>query len=162
MLHYYLSTLLWGWMAAFHPFYVSLTDIRYNSEDQRIEMAQKIFWDDFEVALAEKYKVGVDFLNPEEPEKLEKMIKAYLLEMNEIHINNQKVILVYLGYEIEEDTAWFYLEGNNIARPQVAKIKNSILIHQFDKQQNIVTFYLGESPKSLITFKDKEWGELRF
>lgn len=162
MLHSYIFTVLFAWMANIHPFYVSLTDIRYNPDHQRLEIAQKIFWDDLEKALAGRYDVEVDFLNPEDPHELEKIIETYLLEMNEILINNKKVSLVYLGYEIEEDTAWFYMEGNNISVPDAVKIKNSILIHHFDKQQNIVNFYLGESPKSLITYKDREWGELNF
>jgi hypothetical protein len=160
MLYNYIFHLLWLWVANSHPFYVSLTDIRYNPEHDRLEMAQRIFWDDLEVALSQQYQKKVDFLNPDDPQELEKFIEAYLLEKNEIHINGGKVTLKYLGHEIEEDTAWFYLEGSIAATPEKARIKNSVLIHVYDTQQNIVNFYLEKSPRSLITSKDKEWGEL--
>ena len=160
MLYNYIFHLLWFWMANFHPFYVSLTDIRYNPEHNRLEIAQRIFWDDLEVALSKKNNKKVDFLNPDDPQELEKLIEAYLLEKNEIHINGQKITLKYLGHEIEEDTAWFYLEGNITSPPETAKIKNAVLIHVYEAQQNIINFYLEKSPKSVITIKGKEWGEL--
>lgn len=154
--------IVWMGLEILHPFYVSLTEIRYNPEVQRIEVSQRIFWDDLELALAKKYQVEIDFLNPENPQELEKMLETYLLEMNEIHINNQAIALVYLGHEIEEDTAWFYLEGKVNTDPIRVKLRNSMLIQEFDTQQNIVNFYLKERPKSLITFRNNEWGELLF
>lgn len=162
MLYNHFLFLVWIGLEILHPFYVSLTDIRYNPEAQRIEISQRIFWDDLEVVLAEKFKVKVDFLHPENPQELEKILETYLLEMNEILINNQVITLVYLGHEIEEDTAWFYLEGKVSSDPQSVKLRNSMLLQEFDTQQNIVNFYLHERPKSLITFRNNEWGELLF
>ena len=80
MLYNYIFHLLWLWVVNFHPFYVSLTDIRYNPDHNRLEMAQRIFWDDLEAALSQQYKKKVDFLNPDDPQELEKFIESYLLE----------------------------------------------------------------------------------
>src|SRR5690606_13003311 len=140
----------------------SLTEIRYIPEESSIEVAQRVFRDDLELALAERHHQAVDLLNPADPGVLDKVIRAYLLEMNEIHFDNQRVELIYLGYEIEEDTAWLYMKGTNIVPPQAVKIKNSILIQQFETQQNIINFYKGENLKSTITYKDNEWGQLVF
>ena len=158
----YIFLFILGWKALFHPFYLSLTEIRYNSTNQSLEIAQKIFWDDLEVALGEKFNTKVDFLNPKNKADLEKMVQAYLLEKNEIKVNGQQASLSYLGYEIEEDAAWFYLEATGIAVPKKVEIKNDILISNFESQQNIINFYLEKSPKSLILYKDNEWGELNF
>lgn len=162
MLYNHFLFIVWMGLEFLHPFYVSLTDIRYNPEVQRIEVSQRIFWDDLESVLAKKYKVKVDFLHPENPQELDKMLETYLLEMNEILINNQVITLVYLGHEIDEDTVWLYLEGKVNNYPQSVKLRNSILLQEFETQQNIVNFYLRERPKSMITSRNKEWGELVF
>lgn len=158
----YIFMFFLGWKVLFHPFYISLTEIRYNQTYQSLEIAQKIFWDDLEIALGEKFNTKVDFLNPKNKADLEKMVQAYLLEKNEIKVNGQKVVISYLGYEIEEEAAWFYLEAKDIPVPNKVEIKNEVLISNFESQQNIVNFYLEKSPKSLILYKDHERGELNF
>lgn len=162
MLHYYIFSLIIGWKVLLHPFYISLTDIRYNAQGQNLEIAQKIFWDDLEVALSESSGAKVDFLNPSEPEKLNKIASEYVLSANAVTVNGQKIELKYLGYEIEEDAAWFYLETGKIPFPKSVSIKNTVLLNQFDGQQNIVNFYLDKKPKSLILYKDSETGDLVF
>ena len=158
----YIFMFFLGWKVLFHPFYISLTEIRYNQSNQSLEIAQKIFWDDLEIALGEKFNTKVDFLNPKNKADLEKMVKAYLLEKNEIKVNGQTAKLSYLGYEIEEEAAWFYLEASNVPLPKNVGIKNEVLISNFESQQNIINFYLEKSPKSLILYKDNEKGELNF
>jgi len=158
----YIFILFLGWKVFFHPFYISLTEIRYNPENLSLEIAQKIFWDDLEVALAGIYETKVDFLNPSSRDVLEDMAKTYLLEKNEIMVNGQKVNLEYLGFEIEEEAVWFYLEALKVPEPRIVQIRNEVLIQYFDGQQNIVNFYKNQKPKSLILYKGKEIGSLSF
>ncbi|WP_114751646.1 DUF6702 family protein [Pleomorphovibrio marinus] len=145
-----------------HPFYISVTDMVYNPAAERLEIAQKIFWDDLEVALGEKYGKKVDFLQPEDQEKLENWIEAYILEHNIIWINGEKLKLSYLGFEVEEDAAWFYMESEGVPAPKEVKVKNTLLFKDFPTQQNIVNFYVGKSPKSTITYSKKPEGEIKF
>lgn len=144
-----------------HPFYISLTDMYYNEERQQIEIAQKIFWNDMEEALTIASGDQVNFLKPADSKKLESLIKEYILSNNKLEINGKKVKLTYLGYEIEEDAAWFYMESEKIPDPLEINIHNSILIDDFPTQQNIVNFYKNRQPKSLITRKDKLSGTLK-
>ena len=51
MQQFYISLISLGWMVLSHPYFISLTEIRQNPESQRLEIAQKIFWDDLEEAL---------------------------------------------------------------------------------------------------------------
>jgi hypothetical protein len=146
----------------FHPFYRSLTEIKYNSKENSLEISQKIFWDDLEVHLTELYQGKIDFLKPKDKADLDKKLKQYILQNNEILVNGKKVELNYLGYEIEEDAAWFYIEAKQIPRPQQVEVRNSILHQHFSSQQNIINFYLDKSPKSLILLKGKDRGKLSF
>ncbi|GAB3662185.1 hypothetical protein GCM10028791_37090 [Echinicola sediminis] len=162
MLYNYIVTLILGWMVVLHPFYISVTDVNYNPKTGSLEVAQKIFWDDLEVALGNKAGKTLDFLNPDAPEELEKLIKDYFLEKNAFTVNGQAVSLDYIGYEIEEDAAWFYLEAKNVPKPKTVKVKNAVLISDFQDQQNMVNFYVGEKAKTLILYKDHEEGNLGF
>lgn len=145
-----------------HPFYISLTEIRYNEQNKSLEIAQKIFWDDLEVALESLHKTKINFLKPDNQEQLEEMIAAYLLKHNQIIVNNQKVKLAYVGFEVEEDAAWFYLEAQRVSTPKRVEIQSDILIEDFPGQQNIINFFVGNKPKSLILQKGKERGTLSF
>ncbi|GEO22001.1 hypothetical protein CQA01_25350 [Cyclobacterium qasimii] len=143
-----------------HPFFISLTDMVYNENRQQIEIAQKIFWNDMETSLTIASGKQVNFLKPEDPKLLESLIKEYILENNKLEVDGKKLKLTYLGYEIEEDAAWFYMESEKIPEPFEVTIYNTILLDDFPTQQNIVNFYKNRKPKSLITRKDKISGTL--
>lgn len=158
----YIFLLFLGWKVFFHPFYISLTEIRYNATNERLEIAQKIFWDDLEVALTDLNQTKIDFLNPADKNALEAIAESYLLEQNQITVNGKKVMLTYLGFEIEEEAAWFYLESELVELPKEVEVYNNVLIQHFDGQQNIINFYVDRKPKSLILYKDRERGILKF
>jgi hypothetical protein len=162
MLHYYIFTIMVGWKVFFHPFYISLTDIRYNPTNQNLEISQRIFWDDLEVALSDQVKSKVDFLNPEDAEKLNETVEKYLLSMMEISVNGKNAQLQYLGYEVEDDAAWFYFESYKVAVPKEVKVESRLLLDHFGSQQNIFNFYLGKKPKSLMLYEGNERGILKF
>lgn len=158
-----LSLLTSFWMLLAHPFYISLTEMRYNPSSQKMEVAQKIFWDDLEVALGNEFEEKVDFLNPKEKAKLDSQLKTYLLKHNQIWVNGKLLTLNYLGYEVEEDAAWFYLESSQSETPKTVEIKNTILLEDFDGQQNIVHVYFNsKSPKSMLLGKGEEKGKVEF
>ncbi|AMQ55484.1 DUF6702 family protein [Algoriphagus sanaruensis] len=151
------------WMTLIHPFFISLTEMRYNSQSKKMEIAQKIFWDDLEVGLAKEFKGKVDFLNPTDKAKLESQIKTYLLKHNQVWVNGKLLTLNYLGHEVEEDAAWFYLESSQAETPKTVEMKNTILLEDFDGQQNIVHVYFqSKSPRSMLLGKGEEKGKVEF
>ncbi|GMQ29952.1 DUF6702 family protein [Algoriphagus confluentis] len=162
MQHAYIF-ILSAWMSLLHPFFISLTEMRYNPASQKMEIAQKIFWDDLEVAMGNELKEKVDFLNPKDKAKLENQIKTYLLKHNQIWVNGKLLTLNYLGHEVEEDAAWFYLESSQAETPKTVEMKNTVLLEDFDGQQNIVHVYFqSKSPRSMLLGKGEEKGKVEF
>lgn len=158
-----LSLTFWTWLSLVHPFYISLTEMRYNAGSKKMEIAQKIFWDDLEVALSKEAGVSVDFLRPKDKAKLESQVKNYLLEHTQVWINGKLVAINYLGYEVEEDAAWFYLESAATSIPKTVEVRSTLLLRDFDGQQNIVHVYVNsKSPKSLLLGEGKEKGRVDF
>ena len=150
-------------MTFLHPFFITLTELRFNPSSKKMELAQKIFWDDLEVALSKEAGGAVDFLKPKDKAKLESQIKAYLLKHTQVWVNGKTVQLTYVGYEVEEDAAWFYLESTATTTPKTVEVQNTLLLRDFDGQQNIVHVYLNsKSPKSLLLGEGKEKGRIIF
>ena len=150
-------------MTFLHPFFITLTELRFNPSSKKMELAQKIFWDDLEVALSKEAGVTVDFLKPKDKAKLESQVKAYLLKHTQVWVNGKLVPLTYVGYEVEEDAAWFYLESTAPNLPKTVEVQNTLLLRDFDGQQNIVHVYLNsKSPKSLLLGEGKERGRIIF
>jgi hypothetical protein len=151
------------WMMLVHPFFISLTEMRYNPQSKKMEIAQKIFWDDLEVALGSEFKEKVDFLKPKDKAKLENQLKTYLLKHNQVWVNGKSVTMTYLGYEVEEDAAWFYLESSATEMPKSVEVQSTVLLKDFDGQQNIVHVYSqSKSPRSLLLGAGKEKGKIEF
>lgn len=156
-------SILLTWISLLHPFYISLTEMRYNPSTRKMEIAQKIFWDDLEVALSKEFKEKVDFLKPKDKAKLESQLRTYLLKHNQVSVNGKMLSLTYLGFEVDEEAAWFYLESSETTLPQSVEVKNSILLEDFDGQQNIVHVYSqSKSPRSLLLGEGKEKGKIEF
>ena len=150
-------------MTFLHPFFITLTELRFNPSSKKMELAQKIFWDDLEVALSKDAGVTVDFLKPKDKAKLESQVKAYLLKHTQVWVNGKMVQLTYVVYEVEEDAAWFYLESTATTVPKTVEVQNTLLLRDFDGQQNIVHVYLNsKSPKSLLLGEGKERGRIIF
>ncbi|MCU0401497.1 MAG: hypothetical protein MUE75_10905 [Algoriphagus sp.] len=162
MQHAYIFALT-TWMMVVHPFFISLTEMRFNPQSKKMEIAQKIFWDDLEVALASEFKEKVDFLKPTNKAKLESQLKTYLLKHNQVWVNGKSVTMTYLGYEVEEDAAWFYLESSATEMPKSVEVQSTVLLKDFDGQQNIVHVYSqSKSPRSLLLGEGKEKGKIEF
>ena len=158
-----ISWALWAFVSLAHPFFISLTEMRYNAGSKKMEIAQKIFWDDLEVALSKENGGTVDFLKPKDKAKLENLVEVYLLQHTQVWVNGKLISLNYLGHEVEEDAAWFYLESSTTPLPKTVEVKNTLLIRDFDGQQNIVHVYVNsKSPRSLLLGEGKEKGKVDF
>ena len=158
-----LSLTLWTWMTFLHSFFIKQTELRFNPYPKKMERAQKIFWDDLEVALSKEAGMTVDFLKPKDKAKLEAQVKAYLLKHTLVWVNGKLVSLSYVGYEVEKDAAWFYLESPATTIPKSVEVQNTLLLRDFDGQQNIVHVYLNsKSPRSLLLGEGKEKGRVIF
>ncbi|WP_257666592.1 DUF6702 family protein [Parapedobacter tibetensis] len=134
----------------FHPFYVSIAAVDYNEKAQSVEVSCRIFYDDLEDALKAGGGKRVDLINPTAADKraMDSLLAGYLLKHFRLAVNGEQVNLRYLGYEIEDDVAWCYLEANNIRHIANITIDNRILFGQFPKQSNIMHITANGKRKS--------------
>jgi len=131
-----------------HPFYVSVTEIRHNAAQQELQVSSRIFYDDLENTLKKEYKTPVDILHPANRKTVDGLIADYLGKHLHITIDGKPVTLHYLGYQVEEDAAWCFLEVKGIATVKKVHIINDILYEAHESQINMMHVVVHDVRKS--------------
>ncbi|MGW8315701.1 MAG: DUF6702 family protein [Bacteroidales bacterium] len=148
-----------GWM---HKFYVSLTEIRYNEKSDRLEVSMRIFPDDFDRALSERYGVDTHLASSLEPSVADSLVGEYLKRHFKLLSDGREITFSYLGKEPEADAIWCFLESERLnAVPSQLRIENNILMERFEDQVNIIQVYAGAWNKGLLFTKQSPEGSLR-
>jgi hypothetical protein len=136
------------WYTLLHPFYVSVTEIRHNAAQKELEVSCRIFTDDLELALKTQYKTPLDIIHPADRKKVDGLITDYINKHLHINVDGKPVALHYLGYQIEEDAAWCFLEAKDLAAVKKVHISNNILYSERPSQINMMHVVVKEVRKS--------------
>src|SRR5438105_5006550 len=102
-------TVFFQWLAIhasllFHPFYISMTEINFNSKSKSLEVSVRIFSDDFEKTLRKKCNCKVDLLAVNEKKAMEKVVNDYVQQHLQIKIDGRVQALEFAGYQQEEES----------------------------------------------------------
>jgi len=142
-----------------HPFHVSVVEIEHNAGDKTLEISCKIFTDDFESILAKNYNTRVDLTNPPNNNKpaMDSLVKKYINSHLVLRNNGKPVSFEYIGYEVEKEAAYGYIQVDNISSVSKLDINNSILYDKFDDQVNIMHVKVNGDRKSYkLSYPEKE------
>jgi hypothetical protein len=143
-----------------HPFFVSVIDVKHNVKDKNVEVSIRIFVDDFEATLKKNYQKNFDLNKSANDVQVNKLITNYIQSKLQIVIDGKPQTMQYLGFEVQKESVWIFLEINNVQ--QLKKINfNCNLLYDFqDKQMNIFNVkangieknYKLDYPKSSLEF----------
>ena len=147
---------------ALHKYYVSVTEVEYVKEQKAVQITSRIFIDDFEKMLRERYDKDITLAIDDEKSTVNFYTKKYLKEKLKIMINEQEVEFKFLGKEYEDDIMISYLEIENIDIISSIKVANQVLFDVFPDQQNIVRFKINSKNKSFLLTKESDKGMLKF
>lgn len=125
-------------LSVLHPFYVCVTEINHNETDKTLEVTCKIFTDDFEKVLTQKYKTVISLAEPKDKALLNSRIAAYVQERLSIKADSKPVSYTYLGFEKEDDAVYCYMQVDNIASVKKIEVYNSMLHDLNNNQINIM------------------------
>lgn len=145
-----------------HKFYVSVTQVEYNKDQNSLQVMSRIFIDDIEALIKERYDVSVVLDKDKEDPEVDKYLDTYLHQKLTFVVNQKEVSFTFLGKEYENDLIICYLEIENITSLDTIEITNKVLMDLFEEQQNIVHVKKGNNRKSLILEKEREIGMLKF
>ncbi len=148
--------------AAAHKFYISVTNVGYSEKDKAIQITTRIFVDDMNAVLKERYdlpsKLGTDKESDLDREYLEK----YLRNKFVVEVNGKIQEYTFLGKKYDTDMLICYLEVPKIDLSKVSSItiQNEVLTDIYDEQQNVVHFKVDGKKKSFVLLKSDTKGML--
>lgn len=149
---------------AVHKFYVSVTEIKYSEKNESLQIVMRIFIDDLEKTLEERYGIDAELATPKENKKINDYLKQYIFDKFSVKVNGAKRKLDFIGKEYDTDVVKCYIEITNVKYASLKEIEvsNEILFEQFEEQQNIVHFRLPDTVKSFLLINENYKGLLNF
>ena len=133
-----------------HKYYLSVTDLKYNQEEKSVQMITRLFYDDLEEVLQERYDATILVDKNADQDKLDSYIARYFKSKLEIKVNSEVQKVNYLGKEFEDDYVVCYMEVSEIESIDQIEIKSTLLMDLFTEQKNMIhTDILGKK-KSLL------------
>ena len=145
-----------------HKFYVSTTKVEYVKERKSIQIISKIFVEDLEQVLQERYSSRVQLDSKRETELDQNYLIEYVLQKLKFKVNGNDAPLIYIGKEYDIDILHIYLEIEEVEELESINIENKILLDLFPEQQNIIHFSNKKNNRNLILDKNRPNGLLNF
>ncbi len=131
-----------------HPFYVSVVEMAYNKNNAALEISCKLFAEDMETALAQAYKTSIDFEQPQQKEKLDRLLADYVAKHLLVRADKKLRPLQYIGFERESESLYCYFEITGLPSVKTIDVTNSLLYDFTDKQINIIHAMVAGDRKS--------------
>ncbi len=145
-----------------HKFYVSVTNVNYSEKDDALQITSRIFIDDLERVLEERYEIDPELATKKEADFAEAYIEKYLRAKFSVLLDDQPVSFNFLGKRYDNDVIICYLEvlDVNLSQRSSIAVQNEVLTDLFEDQKNVVHIkYLGKK-KSFVLIKENNKGML--
>jgi len=145
-----------------HKFYVSVTHIQYSEKEETLQVTTRIFIDDLEAVLLERYGVKTALATENEADNADEFIGKYLQRKMVFTVNGSQVPYTFLGKEYDTDIAICYIEipVGPLADIQQIEIQNEVLMDLFEEQQNVVHFRIDGKRRSYVLLRENNKGML--
>ncbi|MDW5290443.1 DUF6702 family protein [Formosa sp. PL04] len=144
-----------------HKYYVSITEIHYVKEKQSVQIITRIFIDDIEKLMRQRFDESITLAGKNESEKADFYLEKYLKEKIQIKINGENVNIQFIGKEYDDDIAVCYIEIPNVDNISEFEIKNHVLYDVFEEQQNVVRLDINGKKKTFILIAENDKGLLK-
>ncbi|KAB1067798.1 peptidase E [Tamlana haliotis] len=148
--------------SSLHKYYISVTQVEFVEEKQSVQIISRIFIDDFELLLRERYDEGITLAGENETPTADTYITKYLKDKINIKINGVDMTLKFIGKTYEADIMKCYLEIEGVRAVKTFEMSNKVLFDLFSDQQNIVKTKINSKQKSFILYAQKDSNMLKF
>lgn len=145
-----------------HKFYVSVTNVEYSEKEESLQIISRIFIDDLDEALQERYEVQADLATPEESDQALAYIERYFNSRFTIFVNGSVREYSFLGKKYDRDQVICYLEVTDLPAGSLESVgvQNEILMDVFEEQKNLVHLKILGKKKSYVLIRENNKGML--
>ena len=98
--------------------------------------------------LEKQYRVQLDIVKPANKEQLKQFMNYYIHKHLVVKVDGKVLNPAFLGYEIQEDGAWAYLEVKGINRAQKIEVHDDLLYTEHAEQINMLHVIVTGERKS--------------
>ncbi len=134
--------------------------MEYVKEQKAVQIILRIFIDDFEMLLRQRYNKDITLAIDNEKPLVNFYTEKYLKQKFKLKINNQVAEFKFLGKEYEDDIMLCYLEIENVEIINSIEVSNQVLFDVYPEQQNIVRIKINSINKSILLTKESDKGLL--
>ncbi len=145
-----------------HVFYVSITRVKWNVEEARLDVTVRIFTDDLEEAIVAEGGPRLRLWTDQARADRDRHVADYLLSRLAFRVNGQERVPAYSGMEDALDATACLVQITNVDRVESIEVENRILIDMFDTQANVMRFEVGGEKKYVNLSKGTVKGVVRF
>jgi len=131
-----------------HEYYVSLAEIRIDTQKKTFNVSCKMFTDDLENALYKSKGKKIDFAKSTESKEAKALLFIYIKERFKVYADSKELSYQLIGFEMEDDATWCYLEMPKYKKTKKVTVINSLLFDYLPKQINVVQLYVDKDHKS--------------
>lgn len=142
-----------SYKANLHKTYLSVTEIEYSNEENSLQIISRVFIDDFERVLNERYQEEISLSYQEDLTKHKDLMQRYLNEKLHIKVDGKPVKLKLLGSKFDADQIEMFIEADDVDDFQKITVENLMLTDMFDSQKNIVNIKKDSEVKSMLLMK---------
>jgi hypothetical protein len=140
-----------------HKFYVGLFQIKFAPEKKMLQITSRVFVDDLNNAIEQRYKTKAFLGEPSESEKDMELLKRYFQDNLTVVIDGKNHPLYFHSKEMENNVVITYFSIKNIGSLKKLTVANKLLFDFVTEQQNILqTNVNGKKGSYLLTIDNPE------
>ena len=145
-----------------HKFYVSVTNMVYAEEDDAFQITSRIFIDDLDDVLEERYGIKAKLATKNEAKVADEYIEKYFRAKFAVELNGETAPYTFLGKRYDNDVVICYLEIPKVGFSNLESmaVQNEILTDLFEEQKNLVHLKWKGHKKSFVLIKENNKGML--
>jgi hypothetical protein len=146
---------------SYHRFYTAIYQINFVPQKKMIQITTRIFVDDLNDALKNKYNKTTYLGAEKETSEDVALMKKYLSDKFKLSVNGKFQAMNYLSNELEDNVIICYLNIKDVTKLKSLTVENSILTEIHSEQQNIIQFNDNGTKKSLLLSSETIKGMLK-
>jgi hypothetical protein len=141
-----------------HPIHISQTEINYDSKSKTIQIATKLYIDDFELGIKKAYNKNTLIYTPKEMKDADTWLHKYITTHLKVNINGTPIGFDFVGRETSENqlAVWVYLESAEISQPKQIMVDSRYLYEVYDDQKNMIDIKLDGRKKKFLMMEESK------
>jgi hypothetical protein len=141
-----------------HKFYLSVTQMEFDSDKNRITAISRVFVDDLEETLRQRYDVQLALGTDREDAMASFYISRYLEQKLIVEMNNEPLEFTFAGFTYQNDQIILLSEFNLVPSDDYEiKVTNALITDAYSEQQNLVHFRMNQKKQSEVLTKERSF-----